>query len=150
MVQRMVPVQHDPLDRSDPSPAALPLLVVDDEQPILELVRDLLEEAGYEVLIAMSGEQALALAHATPLALVLTDLMLPRMDGEALCLQLHADPQTADLPIILLTAAFRPRLHASFAAVLPKPFAVADLLAVVARHQRQTAPPVPQSARTIE
>jgi CheY-like chemotaxis protein len=142
MVQRMASVQHDPHDRADQAPAALPVLVVDDEQPILELVRDLLEEAGYAVLIATSAEQALALAQATPLALVLTDLMLPRMDGEALCLQLHADPPTADLPIILMTAAFRPRLQASFAAVLPKPFAVADLLAIVARYQRQTPPPV--------
>jgi CheY-like chemotaxis protein len=58
-------------------PTRLPLLIVDDEPPILDLLHETLQDAGYPVLTASNGREALAIAEQTRLALVLTDVMMP-------------------------------------------------------------------------
>ena len=77
------------------------ILVVDDEANIRELARLYLEKEGYTVVTATDGEQALAQARQDPPALMVLDLMLPKMDGRDVCRQIRAD---SDLPIIMLTA----------------------------------------------
>ena len=80
------------------------ILVVDDEQDILELLTFNLEKTGYEVVTARDGPQAIELAYTCKPALILLDLMLPEIDGFAVCELLRQTPDTASIPIIILTA----------------------------------------------
>jgi phosphate regulon transcriptional regulator PhoB len=80
------------------------VLVVEDEKDIRELVRFHLEQEGYAVREAASGEVAAAQLRLGPPDLVLLDIMLPGTDGLTLCRRLRAEPATAMVPIIMLTA----------------------------------------------
>lgn len=81
------------------------VLVVEDELPIVEVVRDYLKESGYRVLTARDGQTALTVARRDHPDLVILDLMLPGgMDGLDVCRQLRRDPILGDVPIIMLTA----------------------------------------------
>jgi len=80
------------------------ILVVDDEEDVLELVRYNLDRSGYHVETATSGEEALAKARRKLPDLVILDLMLPGMDGLDVCKKLKNDAKTEGLPIIVLTA----------------------------------------------
>lgn len=80
------------------------ILVADDEHHIRSVVATKLRAAGYEVLEAADGQEALELAQATPPDAVVTDLQMPLMSGIELCLALRADPGCTNVPAILLTA----------------------------------------------
>lgn len=80
------------------------ILVVDDETHIQELVRFNLEKEGYQVEVAGDGPSAVDLAVRLSPDLIVLDLMLPGMDGLEVCRKLHRNPDTEDLPIIILTA----------------------------------------------
>lgn len=80
------------------------VLVVDDEEDILSLVRYNLEREGFSVITARSGEQAVTLARSKTPDLVVLDLMLPGLDGLEVCRTLKRDPQTKPIPVIMLTA----------------------------------------------
>ena len=80
------------------------VLVVDDEPDVLLLCRVNLEFAGHEVIDAMDSESGMAAAVEQSPDLVILDIMLPRKDGLAMLQELRADPRTADLPVVLLTA----------------------------------------------
>ncbi len=80
------------------------ILVVDDEEDILELVRYNLAREGYRVVCAASGEQALNKAGAETFDLILLDLMLPGIDGLEVAKKLKNKPETRHIPIIMLTA----------------------------------------------
>jgi two-component system phosphate regulon response regulator PhoB len=80
------------------------VLVVDDEEDIRNLLRHSLTREGFDVKLAASGAEALALASAARPTLVLLDLMLPGMQGTEVCRRLRADPALAGMPIIMLTA----------------------------------------------
>ncbi len=80
------------------------ILVVDDEEDILELVRYNLFKNGYMVTCVSSGEQAIQkLKEETP-QIILLDLMLPGMDGLDVCRSLRGNPATMNIPIIMITA----------------------------------------------
>jgi two-component system phosphate regulon response regulator PhoB len=80
------------------------LLVVDDEEDILELVRYNLSKEGYDVTCAASGETALQQARRDLPDLILLDLMLPGVGGLDVCKLLKGDERTARVPIVMLTA----------------------------------------------
>jgi two-component system phosphate regulon response regulator PhoB len=80
------------------------ILIVDDEEDVLELVRYNLEKNGYTVTTAATGEEALRKVRTKTPDLMILDLMLPGVDGLNVCKQLKADPKTEYLPIIMLTA----------------------------------------------
>lgn len=80
------------------------ILVVEDEKDILELIRYNLTKNGYQVLAAVSGEEALRLVRQNSPDLVVLDLMLPGIDGLDVCRDLKSDSQTAPIPIIMVTA----------------------------------------------
>ena len=81
------------------------VLVIEDENHIVDVVRDYLEQAGYRVLAARDGEGGLALARSERPDLALLDIMLPgRMDGFDVCRYIRQDPATATTPVIMLTA----------------------------------------------
>jgi DNA-binding response OmpR family regulator len=80
------------------------ILVADDDQDILELVAFRLERAGYEVLTAGDGEQALAAAREHRPALAVLDVMMPKLTGYDVVKAMRADEGTSRIPVILLTA----------------------------------------------
>ena len=88
---------------TDGAPAPL-VLVADDDPDILHLVAFRLERAGYDVITAADGEQALALARERQPALAILDVMMPKLTGYDVTTQLRADESTSRIPVILLTA----------------------------------------------
>jgi CheY-like chemotaxis protein len=109
----------------------LVVLIAEDEEPIAYALAMIVEEAGYTPLVAPHGMEALKLARAYHPALLITDLMMPYLDGERLILALEEDAQQdghSRIPIILTTAAEGPRVGAVDAdALLKKPFDVEDV-----------------------
>jgi len=80
------------------------ILIVEDEESLLKLESILLTSKGYEVRGVANGQAALeAIAEEKP-DLVLLDIMLPEIDGFEVCQRIKADPETRDLPVIMLTA----------------------------------------------
>ncbi len=82
------------------------ILIVDDEAPIVELLVDILSEEGHTVLQAQNGMEGLTLARANQPDLVISDVMMPILDGYALLRELRSSPETAHTQIILMSAAF--------------------------------------------
>ena len=80
------------------------ILIADDDPDILALISFRLERAGYEVIGAGDGEQALAAAIARPPDLALLDVMMPKLDGYEVTARLRSNEATRHLPVILLTA----------------------------------------------
>lgn len=109
------------------------ILVADDEPHILHVVSMKLKNAGYEVLTAMDGEEALELCTTEAPDLVITDYQMPIMTGLELCKALRASEQTKDVPAILLTARgfdLEPAemTEAGITMVLAKPFSPREVL----------------------
>jgi two-component system, cell cycle response regulator DivK len=102
------------------------ILVVEDNDKNLKLVRDLLQVKGYRTLEADTAKQGLALAAAHGPRLILMDVQLPDMDGLAALDRLRADPRPAHIPVVALTAFAmkedRERIRrAGFDGYVPKP-----------------------------
>jgi two-component system phosphate regulon response regulator PhoB len=88
-----------------PPPSDGPLvLVADDDEDIVELVRRRLEKSGYTVISALDGAQALTLARERAPAVAILDVMMPGLDGHEVTRRLRADELTRDIGIIILTA----------------------------------------------
>ncbi|MBV9328003.1 MAG: response regulator [Chloroflexi bacterium] len=123
-------------------------MIVDDEKPVRQFLVAAFEEEGHKVLEASHGRQALSVLASTSTQpdLVISDVMMPLVGGLELCGILKADPSTADIPVILMSAA-HPRagtLTASDAdAVIAKPFDLDTLDGLVRRllsaHNQQDA-----------
>jgi two-component system, cell cycle response regulator DivK len=117
------------------------ILLVEDNERNVKLLRDVLRATGYRTLEASTGRQALALASGHVPALVLMDVRLPDMDGlEALRL-LRLDDRTASIPVLAVTAQAmkgdRERfIEAGFDGYLSKPVDVDELLTAVQHHRR--------------
>ena len=80
------------------------ILVVDDEPDTVELIEYNLRNAGFEVLVAYNGQEALQRARREQPDLIALELMLPEVDGLAVCKILRRDPMTAEIPILMCTA----------------------------------------------
>lgn len=108
------------------------ILVVEDNERNLKLIRDVLQFAGYEIVEATSGEQGVALAQDCEPDLVLMDLQLPQMDGTEALRLLRESPRTRDVPVVAVTAfAMREDRERAFGAgfdgYLQKPISVRAL-----------------------
>jgi DNA-binding response OmpR family regulator len=129
-----------------PEPALV--LIVEDEEPLAETIAYIVQETGYTALVALHGREALELARARRPALLITDLMLPHLDGTALIAALRADAAEAGeaaLPIILITVAGLVQAREAGAdVILRKPFVLADLEALL----RRFLEPPPANAST--
>ena len=79
------------------------ILVIDDEITQRMLVKEYLEEAGYQVRLSESGEHGLKLANAVAPDLIIVDALLPSLDGYTVCATIRERPKTADIPVILMT-----------------------------------------------
>ncbi len=116
------------------------ILVVDDEAPVVDLLTDMLEDDGHTVIPAYNGRAALEIvAHHSP-DLVISDVMMPFVDGIQLCKRLREEHDPASLPVILMSAALPPDLRSCGAnAFLGKPFDIDrfdDLIATYVHGQR--------------
>lgn len=98
------------------------VLVADDDVDVAELVRLRLVRNGLRVVVAHDGEAALALARERPPSLAIVDVMMPRLDGHGLVAALRADAATADVPVLVLTAAVQDHKVAGADDTLRKPF----------------------------
>jgi adenylate cyclase len=81
------------------------ILVIDDQRTNAEIVSGLLRNLGYEVELALDAEAGLEVVRSKAPDLVISDILMPRMDGYELCRRLRANPATALLPVILVTSA---------------------------------------------
>jgi CheY-like chemotaxis protein len=83
------------------------VLIVDDEVEIVELIAMVLDNGKMELLSAYDGEQALEIVHESRPDLVLTDVMMPRLDGRELCKRIKSDPTTNGTVVVLMSAVNR-------------------------------------------
>jgi len=116
------------------------VLVADDEPAVLEVLSQVVEDLGHDVLRARDGEEALGLAKARRPQLVVTDHIMPRLSGVELCRRLKQEAHLKEVPIILLSAVLpqgAPEAHA----FLHKPFEINDFESVV----RQSLAAAPRS-----
>lgn len=115
------------------------LLVVDDNQAYAEMLRALLVRGGYEVAVARSGAEALDMVRRARPALILLDLYMPDGDGDAVCRQIRADPETAGIAVLMMSGGGRKDEEARCVAAgcdqfLTKPIRQGELLLAVANH----------------
>ena len=112
------------------------ILVADDESHILHVVSLKLRNAGYRVITARDGQEALNLAYAERPDLIITDYHMPQLSGLELCRLLKNDPATQSIPAIMLTArGYHLEPHdteqSGILRMLNKPFSPRNLLATV-------------------
>jgi len=112
------------------------VLIADDEPNIVISLDFLLRREGFEVLVAVDGEEALAKARAERPDLVLLDVMMPKMNGFDVCQALRADPELASMRVLMLTAKGRETevskgLGLGADGYMTKPFSTKDLVAQV-------------------
>jgi CheY-like chemotaxis protein len=115
------------------------VLVVDDSPFMIRLVTYILESAGYETASAENGRMALDMIAKQPPDLVFLDTMMPEMDGLETLRAIRANPQTRDIPVLMLTAKaqaddYKLAKDAGANGYLTKPFNQADVLGSVARY----------------
>jgi len=109
------------------------VMIVDDEDSLLSMIAELIEDLGHQPLIASDGHEALETLRDSvqPPALVITDMMMPRLNGLTLAKILKNDPSLSGIPVILMSAAGRPNGSRVADHFLAKPFdlnVLADLI----------------------
>jgi len=115
-----------------------PILVVEDIAHVRDLIAVQLRLRGYTVITARDGQEALELIAQDKPAIVISDILMPRVDGFALAHKIRSDPQTAGIPLLLLSATYVSAEDERFALgvgairFLPKPVEGDDLLVAVA------------------
>ena len=110
------------------------ILIVDDEEPVRGFLAQLLAEDGYQVRLAIHGAQAIDLVAKERPDLVLSDVMMPVVNGNELCRRLKASEDARGIPVILMTSAGQKATDGAGAdAYLAKPFDLQDLEAQIRR-----------------
>lgn len=109
------------------------ILVIDDEPAIVDILRAILEEEGYKVITAVNGRQGLDLIADVRPDAVICDVMMPLLDGRALCRALKNDPDLHDVPVVLMSAVqdLLRKTDCKFAAYIHKPFDLDTVLNTV-------------------
>jgi CheY-like chemotaxis protein len=92
------------------------VLVVDDEGALLQMIATVVEDIGHRAIVATNGHDALAVLQSEPEppALIVSDVMMPKMDGVTLARALRSEPRFRDVPIVLMSAAGCP-IHGDIA-----------------------------------
>ena len=127
------------------------ILIAEDDPDIAGLVSHYLQKSGWETRVEASGDMALAYVRAHTVDLVVLDLMLPGMSGLEVCRALRADPKSAAVPIIMLTARSEEGdriagLEMGADDYIAKPFSPNELVARIRAVMRRTRPAEPASS----
>lgn len=114
------------------------ILLVDDELDTVKILKDLLENEGYEAITAYTGKRALERVKEEKPALVILDIMMPRMDGYAVCEKIKNDPETKNIKVIMLTArdsgeSLQESLEKKADWFIAKPYETKHLLSMIAK-----------------
>lgn len=117
------------------------ILLIDDDPDFVEAVKVIVENGGYEVKVAYDGEEGLEAVTAEKPDLIVLDVMMPVMNGHECCAKLKANPDTAKIPVILLTAVadrvttstytHRDMLESDAEDYMPKPVEPQELLKLI-------------------
>lgn len=112
------------------------ILCIDDNEEIRNLLKETLTQAGHEVSLAKDGVEGLAIAMQKSFDLIITDVMMPKVDGYDVCEQLRKNPMTKNTPVLVSSArttSLTERTAKIFGAdaYLSKPFKLAELLTLV-------------------
>jgi CheY-like chemotaxis protein len=133
------------------------LLVVEDIPNILELIDTTLKfKGGYRVGTAHNGEEALEAIRQERPALVITDILMPRMDGFSLVHRLRLDPETRNIPVVFLSATYVAPEDKAFAALigasrfLEKPIDIDQLMGTISELLAQEIPSAPEPLKEFE
>jgi CheY-like chemotaxis protein len=133
------------------------LLVVEDIPNILDLIVTTLKfKGGYRVVTAQNGEEALDVIGRERPALVITDILMPKMDGFNLVHRLRLDPETRDIPVIFLSATYIAPEDKSFAALigatrfLEKPIDIDQFMKTISELLIQKQPAAPEPLKELE
>lgn len=121
------------------------ILVIEDEKNILELVSFNLEREGFQVIATMDGTSGLEMAREELPDLIILDVMLPGMNGLEVCRELHQDPTTGNIPVVILSARAEELdkvlgLEMGADDYIVKPFSPRELLARVKARLRRYSP----------
>jgi len=112
------------------------ILVVDDDENILALIKTILTQKDYQVKTALNGELAVSLLMQEQFDAIITDAVMPLMDGNALAKKVKNDPKLKDIPIIMITASkeadmVKKSFSSGCVLFLPKPFTASSLLSLL-------------------
>jgi len=115
------------------------VLVIDDERGFCDVVTVILESQGYQVHQAYDSQEAFGLLNETTPDLILTDLMMPNIDGFALIRRLRETPNWAEIPVVMVTAHSEPEIQesameAGAVGFISKPFSASELRNTVGAH----------------
>ena len=133
--------------------SSLSILIVEDEFGLAEMLRDMLRDSGYEVTLAINGRLAFEILQEGNVDLVLTDMMMPVVDGAELATAMRNHNRYRATPIIMMTSlpTASPQSAGLFDAVLRKPFTPDLLLETIARclaaAERDVSAPSPGEKR---
>jgi CheY-like chemotaxis protein len=121
------------------------VLIVEDYPDMRDLLGIIVERLGYLPVLANEGEEGVEKAIAEKPGLILLDMMMPKMDGREVARRLRANPETKEIPILAITALFRPDdlnacLLAGCNGYIVKPFGVEDLQAKIRELLAGTGP----------
>jgi PAS domain S-box-containing protein len=148
---QVVPLGNPDRDADSPSSSrqlppvpedGIPILVIDDDPTVHDLLRRSLSKEGFRVESALSGEQGLALARSLQPAVITLDVMMPQLDGWATLNQLKTDPTLSDIPVVMVTMMSDRGLGYSLGAAdyLVKPIDRDRLIAILNRHRPEPNP----------
>lgn len=118
-------------------PLGTTILVVDDEETIGDIISEYLRDEGFQVLVARDGSEALRLAYEVHPHVIISDVLMPHLDGYGLLERVRQSPEIANTPLILMSA-IPPRLtRVRPNAFVRKPFDLGGLLSIIQRMTRE-------------
>jgi DNA-binding response OmpR family regulator len=122
----------------EPGGSTATVLIVEDDAELLGAMSEALQDAGYLVVSASDGAAALVMLRSVNVSLVVSDLAMPGMDGLELIEASASNPESASIPIIMMTGSERVETApAGCVAVLSKPFSLGELMAMVGAYARR-------------
>ena len=115
------------------APASPTILIADDDDDVRDVTAFKLQVAGFRTLSADNGRSALSLAMAERPGMIILDVAMPQLDGLSVCYELHACPETAQIPVLMISGGGRPEdVDLGFAIgaddYLAKPFSQREIL----------------------
>jgi len=132
------------------------LLIVEDDRDISRLLDAALTFRGYRVIVAHNGQEALEVIQIKRPAIVITDIMMPKLDGFGLVHRLRIHPETCDIPVVFITATYVAPEDREFALnigatrFIQKPVDLEKFVAIVADVLKQEAPPVIEPLKELQ